>query len=242
MKYMQIRFVHFLVTYLLSMINFMALIQAQVENNTPIVKIIKPKTSKPLKGNTLIPYSISVNDVEDGNSAYEEITDWEVILIAKYLKDSSLVNDYLARIKLDLVPLFAMSKSTCLTCHAASSKLIGPSFDLVAKRYRENDNAKTYLTEKVISGSTGIWGKVKMPPNPDLNKEEVALIVDWILKQADNPTPFYAGLEGTIRTQEAQTNSDIEVYVLTAAYMDHGLISAPKNQKLGLQTITLKVR
>jgi len=239
---MQNRLVQFLVIYLLSMICGMAPIQAQVENNTPIVKIIQPKTSKPLKWNTLIPYSITVNDVEDGNSAYEEITDWEVLLIAKYLKDSSLVKDYLARIKLDLVPLFAMSKSTCLTCHAASSKLIGPSFDLIAKRYRENDRAKTYLTEKIISGGTGIWGEVKMPPNPDLNKAEVALIVDWILKQADNPTPFYVGMEGAIRAQKAQTNSDIGVYVLTAAYKDHGLTSAPKNQKLGLQTITLKIR
>ena len=239
---MQDLLVRFLVTYLLSLIGLIVHAQVQVENNVPVVNIIKPKTSKTLNWNTLIPYAISVNDTEDGNSAYEEITTREVILIVKYLEDSSMVNSYLARIDQNLVPLIAMSKSTCLNCHAASSKLIGPSFDLVAKKYNVNDNAKAYLTEKVITGSTGIWGEVQMPPHPGLNKEELDLMVDWILKQDDNPLPFYVGLEGTIRTPEGQTNTDMGVYVLTAAYEDHGLSYTPRNQKLGHQTITIKIR
>jgi cytochrome c len=217
--------------------------QVLIENNhAPVIKIDKPKTSETLNWNTLVPYTINVNDVEDGNSAYEEIVDQEVLLLVKYLENSSLVDGYLSRIDRDLVPLVTMSQSTCLNCHAATTKLIGPSFDLVAKRYSTKDNAKRYLLESVIIGSTGIWGEEQMPPHPDITEEEAGLIIDWILNQEDSPTQFYVGLEGAIRIPEAQSDSDKGVYVLTAAYKDHGSTSSQKNKELGLQTITLKTR
>lgn len=231
-----------LVIFLLLLIGLAASAQAQPENNAPIVKILKPKTSESLKWNAVIPYAIAVNDLEDGASEYEEITNGEVLLIAKYLEDSSLASGYLSKIEADLTPLLIMSKSTCLNCHAASSKLIGPSFDLIAKKYRAKPDAKTYLAQKAATGGVGVWGEVKMPPNPDLNPKDLERIVDWILKQADDPTPFYVGLEGAIRTPKAPANSGKGVYALTAAYEDHGLAGVPENQKRGLQTIRLSVK
>ncbi len=241
--FMQDLFVRHLVTYLLSLIGLLAHTQVLIENNhTPVVKIDKPKVSETINWNTLVPYAINVTDAEDGNSAYEEIAEKEVLLIVQYLENPSLVDDYLARINQDLVPLVAMSQSTCFNCHAATTKLIGPSFDLVAKRYSAKDNAKGYLMERLIIGSSGVWGEEKMPPNPDITEEEAGLIIDWILNQEDNPVQFYVGLEGAIRTPEVQSNSDKGVYVLTAAYKDHGSTSSLKNKKLGLQTITLRVK
>lgn len=239
---MQDLFVRFFVVYLLFLISWTTHAQVRTENNAPVVQIIKPKTSEPLNWNTLVPYSINVNDREDGNSAYEEIADREVILIVKYLKDSSLVKNYLNRLNLDLAPLLAMSKSTCLNCHAASDKLIGPSFDLIADKYGADDKAKAYLSEKVITGGFGTWGEVKMPPHPDLKQEKLSQIIDWILMQKDNPIQFYLGLEGAIRTQKIPAVSHREVYVLTAAYKDHGLKKSLKDQKLGLQSVTLKMK
>lgn len=234
---MQDLLVRFLVRYLLLLISLISHAHAQVDNNAPIVKIIKPMASEPLHWNTLVPYAVSVNDIEDGNTAYEEIADREVILIVKYLEDLSLVNNYIAGIDRDLVPLMAMSKSTCLNCHAASNKFIGPSFDLIAKKYSTVENAKSYLTEKVAAGGTGIWGEEKMPPNPGLTKAEINLMVDWILKQKDHPSPFYVGLSGAIRTKEAPSKAGKGGYVLTAAYEDHGLALFPKNRKIGRETI-----
>lgn len=239
---MQYLFIRFLGIYLLSLISLITQAQGQLENNAPMVKMTEPSTDASLDGNTLIPYAIEVNDKEDGSSAYEEINGREVILLAKYLENSSLVKGYLARIDEQLAPLMAMAKSTCLNCHAASSKLIGPSFDLLAEKYSARDNAKVYLTNKVMSGSTGIWGEEKMPPQPDLNKEEVGLIVDWILAQKDDPTLFYVGLEGAIRTPALPSTASQKVGVLTAAYEDHGLTDAPQERKLGRQTIILRWR
>ena len=229
-------------TYFLSLISLIAYVQVLIENNnTPIVEINKPGASETLKWNALVPYAINVNDVEDGNSAYDEIAGREVLLLVKYLKNSSLVDGYVARIDQDLAPLTVMSQSICLNCHAANTRLIGPSFDLIAEKYSGIDNAKAILTERVIKGSEGKWGEEKMPPHPDLTEEEAGLVIDWILEQEDQPTPFYVGLEGAIRTPEAPINSDKGVYVLTAAYKDHGSTSSAKDQKLGLQTIVLKI-
>ena len=239
---MQNLFVRALVTYMLSALGLVASGQVPEENNAPIVEITKPKTHETFNWNTLVPYAITVKDREDGNSAYEEITERQVILIVKYLDDPSLVDDYIKRINQDLPPLIAMSKSTCLNCHAANSKLIGPSFDLIAKKYSTHDNAKAYLTEKIISGSTGVWGEEKMPPHPNLNKKELGQIMDWILKQKDNPTQFYLGLEGAIRIKTVPASSTNQVCIMTAAYQDQGLTSTQKDQKLGCQTIKLKVR
>ncbi len=239
---MQDLFIRFFGVYLLSLASLITQAQGQLENHAPKVKITEPSTGASLDWNTLLPYVITVNDQEDGNSAYEEINGREVILVVKYLENSALVDGYLARIEEGLAPLMAMAKSTCLNCHAANSKLIGPSFDLLAKKYSARDNAKAYLTDKVMSGSTGIWGEEKMPPQPELNKEEVGLIVDWILAQKNDPTIFHVGLGGAIRTPENPGSASKAVGVLTAAYEDHGSANAPKARKLGRQTLILKGR
>jgi len=239
---MQDLLIRFLGVYLLSLASLITQAQGQLENHAPKVKITEPSTGASLDWNTLLPYAITVNDQEDGNSAYEEINGREVIFVVKYLENSALVDGYLARIGENFAPLMAMAKSTCLNCHAASSKLIGPSFDLLAKKYSARDNAKAYLTDKVMSGSTGIWGEEKMPPQPELNKEEVGLIVDWILRQKNDPTLFYVGLEGAIRTPENPGSASKAVGVLTAVYEDHGSANAPNERKLGRQTPILKGR
>lgn len=228
--------------YILLLVSLIVHAQTKVENNPPVVEIIKPKPNEKVKWNSLIPYSISVKDVEDGNSAYEEIANLEVILLIKYLEDSSMTIDYLDHIDQDLEPLFAMSKSTCLICHTATSKLIGPSFDLIAKRYKDVENAKTYLVEKVIAGGKGTWGEVQMPTNPDLNEKEAGLLIDWILSLEDNPTQFYVGSTGAIRTQDVQSSPDKSIYILTAAYQDRGISDDPNSKKHGINTIKLKIR
>lgn len=227
-------------TYLFAMINFLSYAQGQKVNHTPVVEILQPEALTAINWNTLIPYTIDVKDREDGYSAYEEIANGKVILLAKYLEEPSSVASYLARIEAHLEPLIVMSKSACLNCHAANSKLIGPSFDLIAEKYNSHKNAKTYLSEKVIKGGTGIWGEEKMPPQPNLSQEDVGLIVDWILLQKDDPTPFYVGLEGAIRMSAAR-NSKKGVFFLTAAYEDQGIDNIPESKQLGHQTIKLKI-
>ena len=198
--------------------------QKSVENSAPKVTITTPTKNSKLHWNSVVPYSIRVSDPEDGNSEYNEISNNEVLLVIQYLPDSTQVKKYLLdRSKMNHQPLLWMSTSTCFTCHAAKTKLIGPSYDLVAQRYRGRLNAVDSLAKKIINGSTGTWGDLKMPPHPDLKIEQVKEIVRWILQNNDDPNQNYiAGIEGAFRTKEKPAKESKGVYVLTASYSDHG--------------------
>jgi cytochrome c len=71
-------------------------------------------------------------------------------------------------------------KYGCLICHNVDNKVVGPAFKAVAEKYRGQD-AATNLVQKVINGGAGQWGRVPMPPHPNVPPEEVKSIVNWIL-------------------------------------------------------------
>ena len=196
------------------------------ENSAPKVTITAPAKNSKFQWNSIVPYSIRVLDLEDGNSGYNEIPPSEVLLMVRYLPDSSHVKEYLSdRSKANPQPLLWMSTSTCFNCHAAKTKLIGPSFELIARRYPDNPISAETLANKIINGSSGTWGDVKMPPHPDLKIGQAREIVRWILKNNSDPDQSYlAGTEGAFRTKE---KPNIEpgkgVYILTASYTDHGM-------------------
>ena len=79
----------------------------------------------------------------------------------------------------------ALAKSkNCLSCHAVDKKLVGPSYQDVAKKYAANPAAAKELATKVRAGGKGIWGEVPMPPNPGVSEQEADALVAWILAGA----------------------------------------------------------
>ena len=72
-------------------------------------------------------------------------------------------------------------KSGCLVCHAPRARLVGPSLAEIAGRYRTDGGAEAKLAAKVKGGGQGSWGAVPMPPNPQLQEQEVRTLVRWIL-------------------------------------------------------------
>lgn len=72
-------------------------------------------------------------------------------------------------------------KFACSACHAPASKLVGPSYAEIAKRYAGNANAKNLLTEKIRKGGSGTWGAIPMPPHPQISEADLALLVEWSL-------------------------------------------------------------
>ena len=163
-----------------------------------------------------------------------------------YLPDSALLKNYLSdRSKTNRKVLLWMSTSNCFTCHAAKARLIGPSFELIAGRYPDNSISVDSLSKKIIVGSSGTWGDLKMPPHPDLKIDQVKEIVRWILKNNSDPDQsYFVGTEGAFRTKEKPTGeSGKGVYILTASYTDHGTKGTshgPSDTKQGQHTIVLK--
>ncbi len=69
----------------------------------------------------------------------------------------------------------------CLQCHSADKKILGPSYQEVAKKYKGNKGAQAMLVKNVKAGSKGAWGQIPMPPNDKLSDAEAATLVGWIL-------------------------------------------------------------
>lgn len=69
----------------------------------------------------------------------------------------------------------------CLGCHKVEEKMIGPSYREVAKKYENTPENVEMLAEKIIKGSSGIWGDVPMPAHNGLSKENAKFMAQYIL-------------------------------------------------------------
>jgi cytochrome c len=208
----------------------------QDQNSPPTITISIQENGKTFQWNSIVPYSIAVSDAEDGTTEFNEISVNEVVLVAQYLPDSNRIKkNYTDALIVHHDAVLAISKALCFNCHAAKAKLIGPSFEQVAARYKNDTEAVERLTKRIIDGSTGIWSDLKMPPHPELAVQDVKEMVTWILGNNSDPYFTYSiGVEGALRTREKPADpSSAGVYVLTAIYMDHGMNA---NNGLGAQT------
>ena len=221
-----------------------AYLEKKFDNSSPKITITSPLNNGLFSWNATIRYSIKIIDNEDGSSEYDEINAKEVLLEVCYLKDASKVKTYLAG-KANMVKenkgLTILRNSDCFTCHASKNKLIGPSFELIAKRYQVNKNSLERLTKKVMNGSTGIWGKVAMPAHPAMKNDEIREMISWILTNNSNPNiSYYPGIEGAFRTKEKTAKEKgKEILVITASYTDHGEKGSAQNKKYGQYTVLL---
>ncbi|WP_255532229.1 c-type cytochrome [Polynucleobacter sp. AP-Reno-20A-A9] len=80
---------------------------------------------------------------------------------------------------------FAIAKqNACLGCHAINKKIVGPSFQSVAEKYKNDPNAQTFLKNKIAKGGSGSWGVVPMPANSKLSNADLSTLSGWILRGA----------------------------------------------------------
>ncbi len=72
----------------------------------------------------------------------------------------------------------------CATCHAADKKVIGPSYQDIAAKYKGQAGASALLAERVRKGGKGVWGTIPMAPTtPDkLSDADLKAVIAWILQ------------------------------------------------------------
>ncbi|MEJ6002210.1 c-type cytochrome [Paucibacter soli] len=76
-------------------------------------------------------------------------------------------------------PMALLNKSSCTACHAVAGKLVGPSFQEIAKKHGERGDAVSYLSGKIRSGGVGVWGQIPMPAQT-LSEADAASIAQWL--------------------------------------------------------------
>lgn len=214
------------------------------KNHPPVVKFINPGNRSHFTWNSIVPYTIDVDDIEDGKSQYNEISSNEILVKVRYLPDSIGLNKYLLGESKSIAEsnaILLMTSTTCFNCHTSKTQLIGPSFERIAKKYLPTAANIDQLSQRIIKGSTGIWGNTAMPSHPELKLNEAKQVAEWILKNNKNPDIYYLfGATGALNTRgKPRSKTGKEVYVLTASYTDHGSADAPKERMRGKSIVVL---
>ena len=68
----------------------------------------------------------------------------------------------------------------CMNCHKVDGKLIGPSFQSIAKT-RAYSTAWLDMTTKIRNGSSGAWGSIPMPANNHVSEKDAEILARWVL-------------------------------------------------------------
>jgi cytochrome c551/c552 len=71
----------------------------------------------------------------------------------------------------------------CTSCHDFSSKLVGPSLQEIAQRYK-GKNATVKIAHVIRLGGQGKWGELAHPANEGIEKQNATLLAKWILSGA----------------------------------------------------------
>jgi len=74
--------------------------------------------------------------------------------------------------------------NACMGCHAVDRKVVGPSFQQIAAKYKGDAQAPAKLVNKVKDGGSGVWGVLPMPPHPAMSDADIRTVVDWVLAGA----------------------------------------------------------
>ena len=54
-------------------------------------------------------------------------------------------------------------KTGCFQCHITGKNLLGPAWQSVSERYRNNPDAEAHLMNKILNGGGGAWIDKEMP-------------------------------------------------------------------------------
>ena len=69
----------------------------------------------------------------------------------------------------------------CMACHSVDTKIVGPAYKDVAKKYAGDKTAEAKLVQKVLKGGSGTWGTMAMPANTQVSEAEAHTLVKWVL-------------------------------------------------------------
>lgn len=77
-----------------------------------------------------------------------------------------------------------VTQASCMACHQAGSPMKFPTWQEIARKYKEDKDAEVFLTRKIADGGSGSWGKMDMPPYPELSEAERRVVARGILSAA----------------------------------------------------------
>jgi glucose/arabinose dehydrogenase/cytochrome c551/c552/type 1 glutamine amidotransferase len=173
--------------------------------------------------NKPVDYAISVSDPDD-KKAMKNIA--SLYVSADYISgiDQAEASKGHLIVADAIIGKSIVNSTTCITCHKVDEPSIGPSFTDIAKKYRRQPNASTYLLTKIQKGGSGVWGETVMPANADIKNDDATKIIAYIMslgqKEAPNPSLPAKGFVANPLLGKAYSESGL--FVLNASFTDRG--------------------
>ena len=88
-----------------------------------------------------------------------------------------------------------LSRTDCSGCHLRDTPSAGPTYAMLAGKYRPDPTTLGVLANRVKTGGSKVWGEAEMPPHPNLTAAEIRTIVEYFLSAGD-PAISALPLEG----------------------------------------------
>lgn len=145
----------------------------------PSIRYQWMRDSRPIPGANARIYKIdSVQASDDG----ARISVWVSNAKGSAQSNAAIVT-YVARVSVASFTTLAQSKG-CTQCHAVDSTVTGPPWRAVAERYTTRSDAQVYIAQRILRGSTNVWGG-NMQPNA-VTQSEAELLAAGILSLLPN--------------------------------------------------------
>ena len=192
-------------------------------NDPPKLSIEMPNRGSFYWDSEQIPYTIKLEDQEDGSLATGGIDPSDVQVVLERLEGIyTLETNAEGKRGLKSQGEKLIGESDCSSCHKVKARAIGPSFLEIAQRYQNQSNRTDYIASKIISGGSGVWGEISMSAHPLFSTADAAKMADYILSLAGAETNVTEmGERGAIGTLANDEEHNI-TYVLRASYTDRG--------------------
>ncbi len=189
-----------------------------VGNARPVVRFEAPAHGSFFDWGAEIPYRLSVKET-DGDKVDEKL--------------AAVVGEFRTRRfpgagEKEVVDpgLALMRGSTCFSCHMADVASAGPPYRTVALKYKDDPAAAERLAAKVLSGGSGAWGQLPMPPHPQHTIAQTRQMIGWVLSLKDDPAsqprPGVSGSFPAPKKPAGNAQANEGVLTLTASYTDDG--------------------
>ncbi|MCA9061339.1 MAG: carbohydrate-binding protein, partial [Planctomycetaceae bacterium] len=210
-----------------------AAVPVLVGNDRPSVQFSSPQTGDFFGSEMPVEFRILVHDAEDGTNDDDaidqqgaEILDADsparVVLNATHSADAYSPTGSVGAVATDPPGLRRMKSSDCFNCHAVDQRRVGPQLLEIANKYRGKDDALEASVQRVLKGSTGVWGKIPMIPHSHHTVEEIREMVGWVYSlEPAGLTRIFNGFVGEIPVS-AEESAKGGHYRLEATYTDLG--------------------
>lgn len=226
-----------------------ATVPVMVGNARPEIRFVQPAPGTFFDPQQSINFQLYVNDYEDGTSDSDEAEEKQIEFLDSDAPQRVNVNAMLVDLPPDQFNAAAnagppglqlMKKSDCFNCHSVDQPRVGPKFLDIAAKYRDQAGALEASVQRVMKGSTGVWGKVAMLPHEHNSPDEIRQMVEWVFSvKPDQAVRAFKGFAGKIDMQ-APSDKATSYMVLEASYLDLGAEGIPAQSEVA--KITLRPR